>query len=205
MAWHDTTLGAHYWLGGSGNAEAIDNAWEIYAYFRNLPTPWTIESIAALTGNIQYEGIMNPYVRDANTTRAFGLVQWITHRSDMISWARNNGMDPTKGPPQVQYIELERQGIDDQWIGRGDFRGMSMSDFAYNTRSLTVERLARCWWDCFERSAEYQTGRGTYAVKYYELFTGGTPPGPGPSPSPGYLTLWMLKRRWWYKGGRRYL
>lgn len=197
MAWHDTTVGVYYRI---GSTEAIDNAWEIYAYFRNLSTPWAIESIAAMCGNMQTESQMNPYVRETTQSGAFGLVQWITHKRDMISWAQNQGMRATSGPAQVAYIEQERQGIDDQWLGRHEFVGMRMSEFAYNSRNFTVSKLSYCWWDCFERSAEYQQQRGRDSATYYELFTGSPPPGDE------QLPIWLMrKRRWWYMGGRRYV
>lgn len=199
MAWHDTTLGAHY---AYNSQNAIDNAWEVYNYFRGLTHQWAVESIAALCGNMSVESYINPYIRETTQSGAFGLVQWITHKSDMIAWANNHGLRPTSGPAQVQYIEQERQGIDDQWIGRGDFSGVTFSDFAYNTRNYTVLQLARCFWDCFERSAEYQTSRGRRAEYYYQIF-GGTPP----TPAPSILTIlsFIIKKPWFKIGGKKCL
>ena len=195
--WYDTQLGAHYVPPSS--TESIANLWEVYNYFHGLSTPWAVESIAAVAGNMSVESYFNPYIRETTESGAFGLVQWITHKSDMIAWANSQGLRPTSGPAQVQYIEQERQGIDDQWSGRGDFAGMTMSDFAYNRRGYTVSRLAYCWWRCYERSAEYQQSRGTRAEYFYEVLTG--------SPPPGTIYPWMLKKKkpWWKPGGTKYV
>lgn len=201
MAWHDTTLGAHY---GYTTSEAVDNAWEVYNYFRGLGNPWEITSIAALCGNMSVESYMNPYIRESTASGAFGLVQWISNKSNMINWAQSNNLRATSGNAQVRYIEQERLGIDDQWGGRGDFVGVTFSDFAYNTRGYTVSVLARCFWDCFERSREYQTSRAARAEYYYSVFTGGEPP----TPTPGDVPTWLLLRRkrpWWKLGGRKYI
>ena len=197
--WYDTTLGAHY---NYNSTEAQANAWEVYNYFRGLSTPWAVESIAALCGNMSVESFFNPYIRETTQTGAFGLCQWITNKSTMINWANNRGLRPTSGTAQVQYIEAERiGGVDNQYLARGDYSTVSFSDFAYNTENRTVSDLARCWWNNYERSAEYQTSRGTRAVYYYNMF-GGTPPTPGTFP------IWLipiLKRAWWKPGGRKYI
>lgn len=204
MAWYDTSLGAHYTYTGT---EAKANAWEVYNYFRGLGTPWAIESIAALCGNMSVESYLNPYIRESTQSGAFGLVQWITHKRDMINWAEGRGLRATSGPAQVQYIEQERLGIDDQWLQRGEY-AQSFSSFAYNWNNLSVSQLARCFWDCFERSAEYQTARATRGEYYYTMFTGEDPPGPGPGPEPGEVPAWLLLRKkkpWWKMGGRKYI
>ena len=200
MAWYDTTLGAHY---SYTSTEAVANAWEVYNYFRGLGNPWSIDSIAALCGNMHVESYLNPYIRESTASGAFGLVQWITHKQDMINWAESNGLRATSGNAQVRYIEQERLGIDDQWLQRGEY-AQSFSSFAYNLNNLTVSQLARCFWDCFERSAEYQTSRATRAEYYYSVFTGGEPP----TPTPGDVPTWLLLRRkkpWWKLGGRKYI
>ncbi len=192
MSWHDTTQGVYYRY---GTTEATENAWEIYYYFHGLSTPWAVESIAALCGNFQLESQMNPFVRSATESGAFGLAQWITNKQTMIRWATSQGLRATSGPAQVQYIEAERSGAvqDGQYLPRNEFSHVSFNDFAYNQETLTVEQLARCWWNNYERSAAYQEDRTTWAKGYYQLFTGG--PGPGPGPGPGDVPKWLLFRR----------
>ena len=191
--WYDTSQGTHY---SYGSAEATANAWEIYYYFRGLSTPWTIASIAALCGNAQLESIMNPFIRSESESGAFGLWQWITNKRTMINWANSQGLRPTSGPAQVQYVEAERSGAvqDTQYLPRGDYSHVSFNDFAYNLEDLTVRDLARCWWVNYERSAAWQEDRARWAEGYYQLFTGG----PGPGPGPGTVPKWLL-----YAGRRK--
>ena len=171
--WYDTTVGAHY---SYGSPESTANAWEIYNYFRSLSTPWAVESIAALCGNFQLESVMNPCIRNVNQSGAFGLPQWITHKSTMIAWANTRGLRPTSGTAQVQYIEAERRdGVDDQYLPRGLYANVTFNDFAYNLDNLDVVDLTRCWWVNYERSAEYQTDRETWAQGFYQLFQGQPP------------------------------
>ena len=198
MAWHQTDQGVYY---SFQSTQADDNALEVYYYFTgSVTTAWAVESIAALAGNMQLESTMNPFIRAANQSGAFGLVQWITFKSQMISWAQNNGFTPTNGAPQCAYIELERQGIDTQWLGRGDYQGITFSNFAYNSGNWTVAELTKMFWACFERSAEYQPSRERYAAYYYQLFTG-SPPGPGPT----HKWLYKKKKPWYRAGGRKYI
>jgi len=207
MAWHNSDQGIYYYKPGESgwpDQRAIDNGMEVYYFFTgNVTTPWTTESIAAMAGNMTLESTMNPFIRAANQSGAFGLVQWVTFKSNMISWANSNGLTPTDGMPQCSYIELERQGIDTQWLGRGDYSGVTFSNFAYNSGGWTLAELTKMFWACFERSAEYQTVRETYANVYYQLYTG-TPPGPTPS---GGLPIYILKRKkpWYRPGGRKYI
>lgn len=204
MAWYDTSHGTYYRY---TSTEARANAWEVYNYFRGLGNPWEIVSIAAMCGNMMLESTLNPYIRETTQSGAFGLVQWITHKQDMISWAQSQGLRATSGPAQVRYIEQERNGIDDQWQGRQEYVGMRFSDFAYNTRGYDLQTLTHCFWRCFERSNAYQTDRELYARYYYSMFTGEDPPGPGPGPEPGTVPAWLLFRRrpWWKLGGRKYI
>lgn len=197
--WYDTDVGIYY---GYRSTEAVANAWEVYYYFRGLSNPWAVESIAALCGNMAVESGINPIIRETNESGAFGLVQWITHKQTMISWANARGLRPTSGPAQVQYIEAERiGGVDDQYIARDPYRSVSFNDFAYNNDALTVDTLARVWWNNYERGREYQESRGRDAQYYYELFMG------GPGPTPGTLPPWLLfkRRKWWLNGGRKYI
>ena len=191
MAWHDSTIGAHY---SYGSTEATDNAWEIYNYFRGLSPQWAIESISAICGNAQLESVMNPAIRDSNQSGAFGLWQWISNKTNMINWANGHGLRPTSGPAQVQYLDQERQGIDTQWLGRGQYSGITFTNFATNSMGYTVAQLSHCFWACFERSREYQTDRTRWSVGYYEIFTGSPPPGP----TPGNVPAWLLYK---FKGG----
>lgn len=195
--WYDTTHGARYAL---RSPEADANGWEIYNYFHNLTPSWSTESIAAMCGNWQHESVMNPFIRYTTESGGFGLAQWITNKSNLISWATSQGLTPTSGPAQVQYVEQERQGIDDQWLRRGDY-AQSFDSFAYNQQSMSVAQLTRCFNDCFERPNQWWSVRVTNAEYYYQLF-GGTPPGPSPTADPW---LYFKKRPWWKPGGRKYI
>lgn len=196
--WYDTTLGARY---STSSVQGLANADEIYLYFTGLSTPWHVNSISALCGNIQQESSMNPYIRESTASGAFGLVQWISYKSAMIAWANNNGLRPTSGPAQVRYLEYERS-INEQWLMRSPTDTVSFNDFAYNTGNWTVDYLTYVFWNNFERSSGYNSVRAEYAADYYEHFTG-SPPTPGP----GVVPLWLLFRRrpWWKPGGRKWI
>lgn len=205
MAWHNNDAGVYYYKpneSGWPDQRAIDNGMEVYYYFsQTVSTAWAVESIAAMAGNMTLESTMNPYIRSVNQSGAFGLVQWVTFKSAMISWAQSNGYTPTDGYPQCAYIEQERLGIDTQWLGRGDYQGITFSNFAYNSGNWTLAQLTRMFWACFERSAEYQPIRETYASVYYQLYTQSPPPGFDPK-----LLLLMRKNKpWWRSGGRKYI
>lgn len=190
--WYDTSQGTRY---NYGTTEATANAWEIYNYFRGLTTPWAVESIAALCGNAQLESQMNPFIRADTESGAFGLWQWITNKQTLINWANGQGLRPTSGPAQVQYVEAERSGAvqDSQYLPRQEFSHVSFNDFAYNQETLTVQQLAKCWWTNYERSAAWQEDRATWAAGYYELFTGSPPP-TGTVP-PWLLFKWKERHR----------
>lgn len=183
MSWHYAP-GQYFQRDG---VEANDNAMEVYYFFSGLSVPWATESIAALAGNMNIESTMNPLVRLFTTSGAFGLVQWITHKQTMSTWCANNGYDRDTGPGQCAYIEAERGGADDQWSRKSEWNNITFTQFAQNTPGYTVEQLAKCFNDCFEKPGSYNPQRARWAVYYYQMFTG-SPPGP----TPGNIDKWLL-------------
>lgn len=193
MAWIETH---ETWLGPSAQD---NNALECYSFFSGKG--WVIDAIAAICGNMAIESSINPDITNRRSG-AYGLTQWITHKQDMKDWCTANGYSWASGVGQTNYIEWERlnPAAADQWYGRGDYVGMTFTDFAHNTRGYTVRELTHAFWRCYERSGEYQTERETKALHFYELFGG--QPGPG-----GNFPKWLLfnrKRKWYWQGGDKY-
>ena len=180
-------------------SEMDNNAWEVYNYFHALTQPWTVESIAAMCGNMEAESSMNP--GNENTNGAYGLTQYRnTRKTTFQSWMTNNGYQYYDGAGQCVYINysLTHNSETEAWYGRGGYTN-SFSDFAYNTGAWGLNDLTDMFQYCFERvsigtPAGNRRGR---AAHYLELF-GGTPPGP----TPGNIPLWMLYH--FLKGGKRH-
>lgn len=181
--WYESDHGVYYTY---TSTKAIANAWEVYNFFTGLTYPWDTKSIAAMCGNFAVESGINPIIRYTSESGAFGIAQWITHKSTMISWANNRSLNPETGNAQVQYILAEfADGVDDQYLPRGDYSSVTFRKFVYNELDMTVADLARCWWNNYERSAAYQQDRERDALYYYNIFSG------GPGPTPGNLPPWL--------------
>lgn len=81
------------------------------------PRGWTVNALAGMCGNMQYESTINPGIWQSlkpNPEMGFGLVQW-TPATKLITWAESEKLDYTKGTTQCLRFDYE---IDNnlQWI-----------------------------------------------------------------------------------------
>lgn len=220
MAWNQDA-GVYYAKpnrSGWPDQRAIDNAWEVYNFFHSA-LGWTVESVAALAGNMTQESTLNPLVRAFTTSGAYGLTQLTTHKQDMKTWCQTYGYDYETGYGQCWYINYQKtnQHQADQWYATNAYP-ISFREFAENTPGYTVDQLSRAFNFCYERPGPtYNTDRTEYSEYYYNLYQG-EPPGPGPDPpgpgpdppgpTPGLnIPIYILQRKkpWWRSGGRKYI
>lgn len=177
-------------------ASRDNNAWEVYNYFHNLSQAWTVESIAAMAGNMDVESTLNPGIE--NTAGAYGLTQYLgSRKTTFVSWMTSHGYSSwTDGAGQCEYINysMTHNTETEAWYGRGGYTN-SFSDFAYNIGSWGLYDLVDMFQYCFERVdiGNPSTQRRTRAAHYLEMY-GGTPPGP----TPGNVPAWLLYK---FKGG----
>lgn len=160
------------------------NALYIYSYLKH--EGWTDNSIAALLGNMQAESSINPgrwqsdRVGGDSEGHGYSLVQW-TPYTKYIDWCSSEGLgDPSEMDSALARIMYEvKNNI--QWIGTGNYIGMSFEDFSKSNESITY--LATAFLLCYERpldqSEVVQAYRGSLATSWYIYLTGRTPSDPG--------------------------
>lgn len=188
MSWH------YIWTNQDVMSESdkYDNAEEIWDLLVNT-YGWTEESAAAVLGNFQYEGLMNPAqwqigstIGDWNSkTTGLGLGQW-TPPSKLGDYCGGNTEAAiSNGPKQVEFT-VTNSG---QWVQRINQQGYSryyhysdllyitsISEFSQSTEE--PEELASCWCACWEgcsRKAfdDSYNDRRNAARYWYEEFKGG--------------------------------
>lgn len=217
MAWHyiDTASGSAFGspLAQNSNQNQIDNATEIWAFFRNRG--YSEQATAALIGNAQHESYLNPaqwQVSVGSTTGAYGLWQWDPTTRYVNLYCGTYGYDRTSGYYQCLWVDTQTiGGLDgNQWIGR--VAPSSWEDWKQSTSAPAD--LAYSFCRNWERG-EWVERRATNATYWYEYFTGVTPP-PTPDPGDSSYAAWfavfrtLMKRRKQNniiikKGGFRYL
>lgn len=218
MAWHyiDTASGSAFGspLAQNSNQNQIDNATEIWAFFRNRG--YSEQATAALIGNAQHESYLNPaqwQVSVGSTTGAYGLWQWDPTTRYVNLYCGTYGYDRTNGYYQCLWVDTQTiGGLDgNQWNGR--VAPTSWEDWKQSTSAPAD--LAYSFCRNWERG-EWVERRATNATYWYEYFTGVTPPPPTPDPGDSSYAAWfavfrtLMKRRKQNniiikKGGFRYL
>lgn len=159
------------------------NASYIYSYLKHKG--WTINAISALLGNMQAESSINPgrwqsdRVGGDPDAHGYSLVQW-TPYTKYTNWCSEQGYsDPSEMDSALARIVYEVEQ-DIQWIGVGDYYGMSFEEFA--TSEESVSHLAIGFLLCYERPADQsesvQAYRASLASSWYEYLTGVTPEDP---------------------------
>lgn len=186
--------GVYYYIDSSLSSERLtssqmeSNARYIYSWCKNEQPSWTLEAIAAILGNMQSEGIMNPaqweYGKDKRPTSGYGLVQW-TPSTNFTDWANGQGLPLKAIDSQMMRIEYERAaGLQYYKTSKYNF---SFTDFL--TGKHTVDELARAWLYNYERPgdpASSESIRVTRAVNWYNTLSGAEPTPPDPEvPDPG--------------------
>ena len=195
------------WAGGNrylSQAEMENNATLIWGYFKSCG--WSLNSVAAMLGNMQTESTINPDIWESltvNTAKGFGLVQW-TPATKLISWAGSTYQQGNRQCDRILYESVN--GI--QWFRNPNAPiiepALTFAEFTQST--LPVGELANYFLWYYEHPAEtIQPNRATQAEQWYEYLSGSAPDPdppdppsyPDPTPLPRYkkIPLWMLCRR----------
>lgn len=148
-------------------AEMEQNA--LVFYYKMKEYGWTMESIAAMLGNMQKESTINPGIwqnlDEGNTSLGYGLVQW-TPATKYLDWCDGYGYPPDDMYSAMARLEYElANGL--QWISTDSYP-MSFSEFKNSTDDPYL--LAIAFLLNYERPAEkYQPERSENAVAWYEF------------------------------------
>lgn len=182
-------------------AQKENNVNIIYAFFKNLG--WNDLPIAAMLGNMELEGQMNPAQWEAGKTIegagkvGFGLCQW-TPWTKIANFLGENWRTDYTG--QLRRIEWEavpgHEGnvIDGgQWIPVASYEYYTFQQFAHDT-THSLEWLVACYEYSYERGTPMIATRVQYAERWLDYIQGGppTPPTP-PTPTPRRkMPVWMM-------------
>lgn len=138
---------------------------------------FTLNAIAGMLGNAWRESTVNPGVWQdfkVNYDRGFGLFQW-TPATNLVDWARQQGLDPSAGETQVARIMYEyRNGF--QYYKTPSYP-LTFPEFAHSTES--PEYLAEVFLANYERAKAATAdllGRKKWARYFFELLNGEEPP-----------------------------
>ena len=170
------------------------NALYIYSFLSD--EGWTINSIAALLGNMQAESSINPgrWQNDdvGNYNLGYGLVQW-TPVSKYTEWVAEEILgDPAEMDNNLLRILYEvRNRI--QWYATDEY-DLSFEEFTQST--LSPSYLAESFLINYERPADQSDSvkqyRGELADAWYTFLSGEEPIEPEPDPEE---TTKIKKRR----------
>lgn len=171
-----------------------------YIYSSLKSSGWSINSIAAILGNIQAESTINPgrWEGDAVYEGAgFGLVQWTPH-SKYIDWCSSEGIDDyTEMDANLLRILYE---VDNkiQWIPTSTY---NFSFELFTISDLPVSELSKAFLLNYERpkdqSVSVQNYRASLSEAWYEYLTGTQPDDPviKPKKKKGYKFILFKKTR----------
>lgn len=210
MPWHAKTAGGYT----RTSQEALENAQSMYGVWH--ARGWTVNSVAAVLGNVEVESGYNPWRWQSDdiglstgspwTNKGYGFFQFTPGGkyinatvAQAISGYGPNFSDKqgsiSDGYAQCVYID----GYAD-YYSTTDYP-LSFAEFKASTESPAY--LARAWLYNYERpEAPGATVniRSTAAEYWYQILSGEEPPpdpGPGPGPSTvKKLPIWMMCRRW---------
>ena len=175
-----------------------ENVRIIYSFFHSRG--WTDNAIAAMLGNQELEGQLNPAQWENGYGvygRGFGLSQW-TPYTKLSNWL-GTGWE-TNYTGQLRRIEWEaepqNQGV--QWMPYGtvtldgetyNFENYTFQQFAHDT-THTLKWLVACYEQSYERGTPMINTRYSYAQSWLTFIQ-------GISPSTKGMPLWMMcKPRW---------
>lgn len=162
-----------------------------YIWQKMGPQGWTMESVAAMLGNMQSESTINPGIwenlDEGNLDGGYGLVQW-TPASKYIDWANERGYPIGDINGQIERINWELEN-GAQWYPTEAYP-ITFAEFKASTDSPYT--LAMAFINNYERPADpNQPWRGEQANEWY-AFLGGIPPEPGTRR--GGMPLYMYLR-----------
>lgn len=158
------------------------NATYIYSFL--TAQGWTINSIAALLGNMTAESSINPGRWQSDSvgweSGGYGLVQW-TPTTKYLDWCTEMGYeDPSEMDNNLARI-LYEVGNNLQWIATSAY-DLTFSEFTKSSESPS--ELAKAFLLNYERPADQsetvQAYRGGLADDWYTYLTGTDPAPPTP-------------------------
>ena len=160
-----------------------NNAACIYSYF--YFKGWTLQSIAALCGNIMQESKFNPALIEIGGT-GHGLVQWTppSNLYDVLDVLYGNHDDWESGDKQCSVLYAEYQestgeahiGIEPQWYQTPTYP-ISWKEWASSTSD--PGELALAFQANYERPASLHQERAEYARKWFDILKTIDPKQPG--------------------------
>lgn len=175
-------------------AQKENNVNIIYAYFKNLG--WNDLPIAAMLGNMELEGQMNPaqwqngFSIEASNA-GFGLSQW-TPWTKLANFLGANWRNDYDG--QLRRIEWEAQPENQgqQWVPLSSYENYTFQQFAHDT-THTLEWLVACYEYSYERGTPMIATRVQYAERWLAYIQGGPPTPPTPTPTTRRkMPIWMM-------------
>lgn len=201
MAW-TAVYGNGYYYGTTITIEQIQgNVQMIYYYFKNKG--WNDYPIAAMLGNMRYEGELNPgqwqhghAVEEMPAEGVgFGLVQW-TPWTKYTLWAENYGDWRTNWNLQLDRIQWECDN-NQQWVQRHGYT-LTFKQFT-ESASTDIDWLTMAWFWCYEYGTPLEAQRKA-AAREWLAYIQTLPPGPGPGPTPStrrHMPIWMMLKPWY--------
>lgn len=163
--------------------EMEQNALEIWAWWRSKG--WSMESCAAILGNMQQESTINPALYEQGWGAFTGVETW-THGFGLIQWTPCNqyysrfnavGLSIMYPNDQLAWLDYECQA------GRGyyfknpnyDYRYWGWSSLVYESDPNAIDDMTVCFMWSRERPAYDAAGianRKAYARAWYQFLGG---------------------------------
>lgn len=187
--------GTYYYIDSASSSDILTssqmeaNVQSMYNVIADRYPTWTLEAIAALCGNAQSEGALNPnqwqYGYNKDPEQGYGLWQW-TPATKFLNWCEENIYPKNDILHQVERLEFERAtGIQYYQTSAYPFSFTSFLEAEH-----TVDELARAWLYNYERPkdpASSEEIRVERSNRWYEFLTGteSQPPEPPEPPEPG--------------------
>ena len=182
------------------------NAQKIYDIF--IAEGWSVNAIAAMLGNMNYESNLNPArvypvgsfphqgasLSDIGNDQAvyhpdsaYGFVQWKGRgeldpdNNQLVGYAIRYNTEWYDGDIQMQRLLWEYH--DNKKFHPRTINGVYWTWDKFVTSTEPPETLAMVWMHCYEGTDSVRSIRKQNARKWYEYFEGGPEP-PGPDPQP---------------------
>lgn len=185
-----SAYGTYYRIDSSSSKDVLtskqmeSNVTVIFNIISDVYPTWTHEAIAAICGNGQSEGALNPnqwqYGLNKSTSGGYGLWQW-TPATKFLNWCAENGFPNNDIYHQIARLEYEREnGLQYYKTSAYNF---SFTDFLEG--SHTVSELAKAWLYNYERPADpasTEAIRVSRSERWYTFISGEAPQPPDPNP-----------------------
>lgn len=183
-----SAYGTYYYIDSASSSDVLTNEQMeanvqcMYNVIHNRYPSWTVESIAALCGNAQSEGALNPnqweYGYGKDTKHGYGLWQW-TPATKFLDWCASNAYPKNDILHQVMRLEYER-------TSKIQYYQTSKYPFSFTSfleAEHSVDELARAWLYNYERPkdpAASESIRVERSNRWYAFLTGTEPAPPDP-------------------------